>query len=114
MSGEQHTSKRDCVRVVPLATPELTGRIATPQSAQLVYNNGPLIASAQVFAIFWGTEWQQPALAAIIPDVNKFFDYILTSPLMDQLAEYGVPQYLIQHGKRVGSVALTTPDIPKT
>ncbi len=80
MGEKQHTSKRDCVRVVPLATPELAKTIAAPQSAQLVYNNGPLIASVQVFAIFWGTAWQQAALAAIIPDVNKFFDYILTSP----------------------------------
>jgi hypothetical protein len=114
MPEKQHTSKRDCVRVVPLATPELARRIAAPQSAQLVYNNGPLIASVQVFAIFWGTEWQQPALAAMIPEVNQFFDDILTGPLIDQLAEYSVPQYSIQHGKRIGSVALTTPAVPIT
>jgi hypothetical protein len=114
MGEKQHTSNRDCVRVVPLATPELAKTIAAPQSAQLVYNNGPLIASVQVFAIFWGTAWQQAALAAIIPDVNKFFDYILTSPLIDQLREYSVPHYSIQHGKRIGSVALTTPGVPNT
>src|SRR5690348_11389825 len=99
MSEKQHTSRRDCVRVVPLATPELAKRVAPPQSAQLVYNNGPLIASVQVFAIFWGAAWQQAALAAMIPQVNQFFDYILTSPLMDQLTEYSVPQYRIQQGK---------------
>ena len=114
MPKQQHTPKRDCVRVVPLATPELAKRVAAPQSAQLVYNNGPLIASVQVFGIFWGTEWQQATLAGMIPEVNQFFDYILTSPLIDQLAEYSVPQYSIQHGKRAGSVALPTPDVPKT
>ena len=50
----------------------------------------------------------------MIPEVNKFFDYILTSSLIDQLAEYSVPQYSIQHGKRSGSVVLTTPDVPRT
>jgi hypothetical protein len=114
MSRKKHAGKRDCVRVVPLATPELAQKTAAKQSAQLVYNNGPLIANAQVFAIFWGSAWQQAALAAMIPEVNNFFDYILTSPLIDQLAEYSVPKYSIQHGKRTGSVALTSPDVSKT
>lgn len=74
MPKKHHTLKRDCVRVVPLATPELAKKIAAPLSAQLVYNNGLLIAKVQVFAIFWGTAWQQAALAAMIPEVNDFFD----------------------------------------
>ena len=113
MAHKEHASKRDCVRVVPLVTPELAQRTAAArQSAQLVYNDGPLITNAQVFVAYWGTAWQQPAFAAMIPEINKFFDYVLTSPLLDQLAEYSVPQYSIQHGKRIGSVALTTPDVP--
>lgn len=114
MSRKKHAGKRDCVRVVPLATPELAQKTAAKQTAQLVYNNGPLIAKAEVFAIFWGTAWQQAALAAMIPEINNFFDYILTSPLIDQLAEYSVPKYSIQHGKRTGSVALTSPDVSET
>lgn len=114
MSRKEHLSNRECVRVVPLATPELAQKAAAPQSAKLVYNNGPLIAKAQVFAIFWGTAWQQAALSAMIPEVSKFFDEILTSPLIDQLAEYSVPQYSIQQGKRAGSMTLTSPDVPKT
>ena len=114
MSRKKHAGKRDCVRVVPLATPELAQKTAAKQTAQLVYNNGPLIAKAEVFAIFWGTAWQQAAPAAMIPEINNFFDYILTSPLIDQLAEYSVPKYSIQHGKRTGSVALTSPDVSET
>ena len=115
MAHKEHSSKLDCVRVVPLMTPELAQRTAAArQSAQLVYNKGPLMTNAQVFVAFWGTAWQQPAFAAMIPEINKFFDYVLTSPLLDQLAEYSVPDYSIQHGKRIGSVALTTPDVPKT
>ncbi len=114
MSRKEHAAKRDCVRVVPLATPELAKKVAARQSAKLVYNNGPLISKAQVFTIFWGTAWEQATLSAMIPEVNKFFDEILTSPLIDQLAEYSVLKYSIQHGKRVGSITLTSPDVSKS
>ena len=112
---KSHPQKRDCVRIVPLATPEVAQRtVAVAQSAQLVYNNGPLIAKAQVFTIFWGSAWQQGTLAEMITEVNGFFDYILASALIDQLAEYNVPSYQIQHGKRIGSITLTSPDVSKT
>jgi hypothetical protein len=106
--------QRDCVRIVPLATPELMQRTVAPQAARLVYNNGPLIAQAQVFTIFWGSGWQQGTLSGLISEVNGFFDFILTSPLMDQLSEYSVAQYQIGHGKRIGTVTLTNPDVGKT
>jgi hypothetical protein len=114
MTQKSHSQKRDCVRIVPLATPELMQRTVAPQAARLVYNNGPLIAQAQVFTIFWGTGWQQGKLSGLISEVNGFFDFILTSPLMDQLSEYSVAQYQIGHGKRIGTVTLTNPDVGKT
>jgi hypothetical protein len=100
--------------VVPLATPEVIGQAAVAaQLAQLVYNNGPLIAQAQVFTIFWGAAWQQAALTGLVEQVNGFFDYILTSALIDQLAEYSVAQYRITHGARIGTVTLASPAVPK-
>ncbi len=108
----EHTpcaSKRDCLRIVPLATPELLTRAAP--AAQLVYNNGPLISQAQVFTIFWGTGWEQSSQAPLIGQLNAFFDSILASALMDQLSEYSVPQYPIRHGKRIGTLTLTHPDV---
>ena len=116
MSEKQlHPHRRDRVRIVPLATPEVAQRTAAiAQSAKLVYNNGPLIAKAQVFTIFWGSAWQQGPLAGMITEVNGFFDYILVSALIDQLAEYNVPSYQIQHGKRIGSITLTSPDVSKS
>ena len=101
--------KRDCIRIVPLATPELLTRAAP--AAQLVYNNGPLISQVEVFTIFWGTGWQQPAQNPLVGQINAFFDFILTSPLIDQLAEYSVPKYPIGHGKRIGTLTLTSPDV---
>jgi hypothetical protein len=45
----------------------------------------------------------------MIGQLNAFFDFILTSPLIDQLAEYNVPKYAIKHGKRIGTATVTTP-----
>jgi hypothetical protein len=41
--------------------------------------------------------------------VNEFFDYVLTSQLMDQLGEYSVPGKTIGHGSRIGTTVLTSP-----
>lgn len=104
--------RRDCTRIVPLATPELLTRAAP--AAQLVYNHGPLISQAQVFTIFWGTAWEQGSEKSLVAPINAFFDFILTSTLMDQLAEYSVPEYSIGQGKRIGTLTLTQPEVPAT
>ena len=109
-----HSQKRDCVRIVPLATPEIMQKTAAAQAAQLIYNNGPLIKQPEVLTVYWGSAWQQASLAGTISDINGFFDSLLTSSLIDQLAEYSVSQYQIGHGKRVGSVTLTSPDVSGT
>ena len=96
------------INIVPLYVP---GQVkpAAP-SAKLVYNNGPLLTAVQVFTVFWGTAWQQSPLSDTAQNINAFFDYILTSSLMDQLAEYSVQGQSIGHGSRVGTVTLTTSD----
>ena len=78
-------------------------------SPQLTYREGPLISAVEVFTIFWGPQWNQTPQKAMAGEVNAFFDFILTSPLIDQLAEYDVPKYAIEHGKRTGTVTITTP-----
>jgi hypothetical protein len=110
---KSHSSRTDHVRIVPLATPEVLQRAAAP-AAHLTYNNGPLISQCQVFTVFWGSAWSQAQLAPMVQELNGFFDYILTSSLIDQLSEYSVPQYKISHGKRIGTVTLTSPDVTKT
>jgi hypothetical protein len=113
MAKKSPRPKTDHVRIVPLATPEVIRRAAAAEPGHLVYNNGPLIANAEVFTIFWGSAWHDNPLASLISEVNGFFDFILSSALIDQLREYSVPQYQIGHGKRIGSLALTTPDVSK-
>jgi len=84
--------------------------VSAPPSAaakHLTYGGGPLLASVQVYTIFWGAAWQQPPQSAQILHVNQFFDSILTSTLLDLLAEYSVNGQTISHGQRIGSTTIT-------
>ena len=96
----------DPIRIVPLHLPSA---IAAPAAVQLTYRDGPLLPAVGVFTIFWGRAWTQAPQAAMVGQVNQFFDVILTSALIDQLAEYSVPQYSIKHGARSGTITITTP-----
>src|SRR5579862_6583989 len=112
------THERDLIRIVPLHIPkELTGPVAEAGPApapQLTYRNGPLLTAVQVFTVFWGSAWKQGAQATMAQNLNQFFQFILTSPLIDQLSEYNVPQYTIGHGSLVGTTTVTTPAPKKT
>src|SRR3981189_2987185 len=96
------------IRVVPLHRPEAQ-RIAAAARPQLPYRGGPLLTAPAAFPLFRGAEWKQTAQSEILTNMNLFFDYILTSELMDQLGEYGVPGKNIGHGKRTGTATLTSP-----
>lgn len=106
--------ERDTIRIVPLHVPEeLVAPVGEEAKAaatppQLTYRGGPLLANVEVFTVFWGAAWQS-AQKPMANTLNAFFDYILTSPLMTQLAEYSVPAYAIGNGKRIGSATITTP-----
>src|SRR6516164_2071738 len=83
-------------------------RDASAPAPHLTYRNGPLLTSVEVFTVFWGKAWQEPANDILPGEVNSFFDFILTSSLIDQLAEYSVPGKSIGHGARIGSLNLTS------
>jgi hypothetical protein len=84
-----------------------------PQPTGLVYNNGPLITSVQVYSLFWGAAWQG-AQSGLVNQLNQFFQFIVTSPLIDQLSEYSVPAYPIAHGAFVGANTVIAPAPPPT
>ena len=86
---------------------EVAGEIVP---AQLTYHGGPLLANAEVTTIFWGTAWDTDPL---LGQLDSFFDFIVGSSLIDQLAEYNAPGFTIGHGKHVASVQITT-DPPAT
>ncbi len=110
-AGMIFPSHPDPIRVVPLSLPkEFTNIAATAGAApHLTYRNGPLIAAAEVYTIFWGAAWNQAAQRPLMTQINQFFDAILTSALIDQLKEYSVPGFAITHGKRTGTLVVTTP-----
>ncbi len=106
------TIDHHAIRIVPLYAPDTLAPAAAPP--KLTYRNGPLIAAAEVFTIFWGPLWKQAPQTALIGQLNAFFDFILPSPLIDQLAEYNVPKYAISHGTRTGSKTITSPALKKS
>jgi hypothetical protein len=97
------------IRVVPLHRPEAPSRAAAAASPHLTYRNGPLLTAVQVFTVFWGSAWEQAPNSSLLQQINQFFDYILTSQLIDQLGEYSVPGQVIGHGSRIGTIVLTSP-----
>jgi hypothetical protein len=107
----------DPIRIVPLhvadavTQPTVDAAAAPAAPPQLTYRNGPLLDAVEVFTIFWGPLWQQAAQNTMAGQINQFFDFILTSALIDQLAEYNVPGRTIGHGRRTGSISITTPSL---
>lgn len=124
MPNRLHRAKKvypgygDAIRIVPLHLPEPpkqptadAGAAGPAAAPQLTYRGGPLIGAAEVFTLFWGAAWQQAPQSALAAQISQFFDFILTSPLIDQLAEYSVQGQEIVHGKRTGTIAITTPNL---
>lgn len=102
----------DSIRVVPLHQPDNVAAAASPP--QLTYRGGPLLSSVEVFTVFWGSAWKRGAQATMASNVNQFFTDILSSALLDQLAEYSVPSYPIKHGQYTGTTTLSKPRLGKS
>jgi hypothetical protein len=103
----------DPIRIVGLHVPdEITApTAAAPAPPQLTYRGGPLLSSVKVFTVFWGQAWSQAPQSDLPGQLNAFFDFVLTSELMDQLAEYNVGTYTIGHGTRIGTATVTSPPL---
>jgi hypothetical protein len=92
------------IKIVPLHGDALAAPVS---AAHLTYRGGPLLQAAQVFVFFWGTAWEGQQ-AALVQQINQFFDFVLTSALLDQMAEYSVAGISIGHGSRSGALILST------
>jgi hypothetical protein len=110
---KQVSRSNDAIRIVPLHLPTELYRpspgIATPPAALLTYRGGPLLQAVKVFTIFWGKPWQASANSDLARQVNQFFSFVLSSALIDQLAEYSVAGQPIGHGSLIGTVTITQP-----
>ena len=109
-----YPARADAIRIVPLYHAGAAGQPTVDAAAvpaappRLTYRNGPLLTTVEVFTVFWGAAWQQ-AQAMLVTEINQFFDFILTSPLITQLAEYSVPGKKFGLGNRLGTITITTP-----
>ncbi len=108
-SEQSASQKKHPIRIVPMHPG--AARVAQAATAQLTYRDGPVLTAVEVFTIFWGATWEDATSSALMAKVNEFFDYILTSPLMDQLAEYSVAGQNIGHGARTGTTVITLPTL---
>ena len=101
-ANKKVTRMNDPIRIVPLHLPSELYRpsagIAAPPAAQLSYRGGPLLDSVKVFSIFWGQVWQTSPNSDLANQINQFFRFVVSSALIDQLAEYSVPRQPIGHG----------------
>jgi len=103
-TATRRSSRGDHIRVVPLHHPLLPRELAAAAKPKLTYRSGPLLPNVEVFTIFWGTTWGSArGPATVVTRINQFFDAILVSPLIDQLAEYNVAGQTIGHGSLVGT-----------
>jgi hypothetical protein len=106
---KSHHLPKHPIRVVPMHRPEAASAAAAA-IPHLTYRNGPLLTAVQVFTVFWGSTWRQASNSDLLNQINQFFDYVLSSQLIDQLSEYSVPGQAIGHGSLIGTTVLTSAD----
>lgn len=98
-------------RIVPTAAfvaPGVSPNHGAAATPQLVNHGGPVLTAVEVVVIYWGADWTAGGDAQLAGQLDAFFDFIVTSQLMDMLAEYGTPAAPIGHGKRLQSVRVST------
>ena len=97
-SSASSPSPRSPIRVVPVRLDVRLEAPAPGPAPHLTYRGGPLLTAVQVFTFFWGDGWQAETDAALMQQIMQFFDFVVTSPLMDQLGEYSASGSTIGHG----------------
>src|SRR2546427_343141 len=101
------------IRVVPmrgvggLVAP--AARVAAPPAAQLTYRGGPLLTAVEVVTVYWGAAWNEATAQATAQSLNGFFQFLVSSPYIDQLGEYNTPQQKIGRGRYAGTARITDP-----
>jgi hypothetical protein len=100
------------IRIVPLHRPSelfVPGRPAKVPAAQLTYRGGPLLTSVQVFSVFWGAAWQDPAQQSLVQGLTGFLQFVVSSAYVDQLSEYNTPELAIGRGRYTGAATIADP-----
>src|SRR6266702_2173929 len=107
----ERPTRRRPIRVVPmrgiggLVAP--AARVAAPPAAQLTYRGGPLLTGVEVVTVYWGAAWNEAPAQATAQSLNAFFQFVVSSPYIDQLGEYNTPQQKIGRGRYAGTARVT-------
>jgi hypothetical protein len=103
------------IRVVPLrVSRDLVAPapgIQAPPTPKLTYRGGPLLGAVQVSTVFWGAAWRDAAQQSVVQGLNRFFQFVVTSSYVDQLAEYNTPKQAIGRGSYAGSATIPDPSL---
>ena len=125
--NEMYSDKHEAIRIAPIhvdkpnvalndliikkGDEELFAAAISSATPKLIYNGGALIEHVEVYTIFWGKNWGASAVyITLAQNINNFFTAILSSPFIDQLAEYNTtnPKYTIGHGSLSGTKTIVT------
>jgi hypothetical protein len=84
-------------------------RVLAPSAARLTYRGGPLLTAVEVVTVFWGAAWNEAKAQATAQGLNDFFQFVVSSPYLDQLGEYSTPKLTIGRGRYAGTARVTDP-----
>ena len=92
--------------IVPLASfvPHGVSPVAGAPLPSLTHHGGPVLGAVEVVPVYWGAAWATGTEAALTTRLDQFFDFLLASPYMELLGEYGTAATPIGHGRRLRSV----------
>jgi hypothetical protein len=86
---------------VRLTVTELEPRLVPALAPAFVSHGGAVLDSPLVEVVYYGQQWQDPSLAPTRDQIDQFMAYVVDSPFMDVLSQYGVG-----HGQVTDSVVL--------
>ena len=93
-------------QIVRLLLPEELAALSVA-APNVTYHQGPVLTAVEVITIFWGADWGKAPDSALAQQINGFFDWIVTSPLMRLLSEYSTSSMRIGHGSREATFTIT-------
>jgi hypothetical protein len=87
--------------------PHAAAAVVGAPGPSLQNHGGPVIQSVEVVPIYWGSAWSGADNSTLASKLDGFFDFIVTSEMMDMLGEYGTPASPIGRGRRIASVRMS-------
>ncbi len=101
------------IRVVPMrgdgGLVAAAPRVLAPSAARLTYRGGPLLTAVEVVTVFWGAAWNEAKAQGTAQGLNDFFQFVVSSPYLDQLGEYNTPVQTIGRGRYAGTARVIDP-----